>query len=83
MKRSVCFTSCNNAYLDRAAVLAKTFKQHHEDWRFVVLLSNVLEDSEIHFQEVPDIDDIVPIYAEVDLRFGFDVKQDSEELCRR
>ena len=61
MKTSVCFTSCNNAYLDRAAVLAKTFKQHHEDWWFVVLLSDVVEDGQLISAKVPEIDEIVPI----------------------
>ncbi len=62
--------------------LAKTFKQHHEDWWFVVLLSDVLEDSELISAKVPEIDEIVPI-SELELIYGpsWTFKHDSEELC--
>ena len=82
MKRSVCFTSCNNAYLDRAAILAKTFKQHHGDWWFVVLLSDVVEASESISEKVPEIDEIVPINTlESIYSPSWTFKHDSEELC--
>ena len=82
MNQSVCFTSCNNAYLDRAAVLARTFKQHHEDWRFVVLLSDQVESGKSISQRVPEIDEIVPIRNLKSIYSpSWTFKHDPEELC--
>jgi hypothetical protein len=80
--RNVCFTSCNNAYLDRAAVLARSFKRHHPDWKFVVLLSDWDPALNDVVSAVPAIDEIFPIrQLEQVYAPSWTFKHDAEELC--
>lgn len=82
MSHSICFTSCNNAYLDRAAVLAKSFKRHHPDWRFVILLSDSIIDRESFLKAHPYVDEAFEISNLSDVfSSSWAFKHDAEELC--
>ena len=80
--KQVCFTSCNIAYLNKAAVLAKTFKQHHPDWIFNVLLSDVGNRQEIMSTLPTEVDGIV-FWDDLDVPspVSWSFCHDAEELC--
>ena len=78
----VCFTSCNNDYLDKASVLARTFKAHHPDWKFVILLSDRGEKTALKAALPPEVDEIVywdELAIPSPLAWSF--CHDPEELC--
>jgi len=58
------FTSCNLAYLDRALVLAESFKKNNNDVDFILILSDHVDDALFSsnalscFDQVIDIEDI-------------------------
>lgn len=78
----VCFTSCNNTYLDRASVLARSFKRHHPNWKFVVLLSDEFLEREAFLEMHPYIDEIFEIRNLTDVfSASWAFMHDPEELC--
>lgn len=82
MMQNVCFTSCNNKYLDRAGVLADSFKRYHPEWRFVVLLSDRIDEVDEIIKKLPSIDeifmirDLKDVYSE-----SWAFMHDPEEIC--
>jgi hypothetical protein len=77
-----CFTSISFSYLAKARVLARTLKEHHPEWRFVVCITDREPDGFTFAIESEPFDEVIWTHdLPIDPVEGWLFKHDLVEVC--